>query len=222
MKWPLLAALAPDDAGRVLAGTIRRTWSKGDAVFHEGDEGASLYLIDEGHVAVQTTTYEGETAALRVLGPGDFFGELALVSPGPRNATIVALDAVVTLRLRRDEFDRLRAAHPGIDGLLVEAMVTEVRRLSNQVRDAYYLPVPDRVVRRLAELLELYQLAGSDQAAAVVLPFTQEELAQLVGTARPTANKVLQALQSDGVLAIGRGKLVVHDPAELRWRAESL
>ena len=159
----------------------------------------------------------------RVLGPGDFFGELAIVSPGPRNATIVALDPVEALSLRREAFEPLRVDHHGVDRLLVEALVTEVRRLSNQVRDADYLPVPDRVVRRLVELLAMYDGPGDPTGPdRVTLPFTQEEIAQLVGTARPTANKVLHGLQDDGVLRIGRGRLTVTDPSELRRRAEVL
>ena len=206
---PLLATLTEEDAAEVLASTRERRYRRGDVIVAEGAPPDSMHLLLDGHVAVEVLTESGDVALLRVLGAGDFFGELSLVSPAPRNATVRALDAVTTRTLTIDAFERLRRESPAAERLLVEALVAEVRRLSAQVRDAYYLTVPERTVVRLCELAELY--AGERAEGEVTLAFTQGELAQLVGTARPTLNKVLKDLEDRGLVALNRGRLVVCD-----------
>ena len=210
---PLLATLTEEDAAEVLASTRERRYRRGDVIVAEGAPPDSMHLLLDGHVAVEVLTESGDVALLRVLGAGDFFGELSLVSPAPRNATVRALDAVTTRTLTIDAFERLRRESPAAERLLVEALVAEVRRLSAQVRDAYYLTVPERTVVRLCELAELY--AGERAEGEVTLAFTQGELAQLVGTARPTLNKVLKGLEDRGLVRLQRAQVVVPDPAAL-------
>ena len=212
VKWELLGVLSDEQTQAVLAGARRRRFKRGDVIFHEGDPGDTLHLLDRGHVAVRVTTPLGDTATLRVLGPGDTFGELSVVSPAPRNATVEALDDVQTLGLQRGHFDELRRAHPGIDRFLLEAVIVEVRRLSTQLLEAMYVPVPTRVYRRLVDLTMLYGPGGGP----VVIPLTQDDLAGLCGTTRPTANKVLQELADQGVVDVGRGKISILDPDGLR------
>ena len=214
MRWALLAAISEEDARAVLAVARRRRFAKGEVVFHEGDPGDTLHLIDTGRVAVRVTTPMGETATLRILGPGAFFGEMSVISPAPRNATIVALEPVQTLGLHRDTIGELRRHHPAVDRWLLEAVIEEVRRLSLALLDALYVPVVKRIPRRLVELVELY--GGVDDAGEVVVPLTQEDLAGLCGTTRPTTNHVLMELQERGVLRLARGRVTVLDLPTLR------
>ena len=76
--------VSDEQARAFLALARRRRFKRGEVVFHEGDPGDTLRLVDRGHLAVRVTTPLGDTATLRVLGPGDYFGELAVVSPAPR------------------------------------------------------------------------------------------------------------------------------------------
>lgn len=212
MRWALFDVVSEEQARAVLAVARRRRFKRGEVVFHEGDPGDTLHLVDRGHVAVRVTTPMGDTATLRVLGPGDYFGELAVVSPAPRNATVVALEAAETLGLHRDEVDELRRLHPEVDRVLLEAVVGEVRRLSVQLLEALYVPVPKRVARRLVELADAYR----EGDGAVVLPLTQEDLAGVCGTTRPTVNKVLNELADRGLVDVERGRVTVGDRAGLR------
>jgi len=212
VEWVLLNTL--DDASRreVLSVCRRRKFARGEVVFHEGDPGDTLHLIAKGHVAVRTTTPRGDQALIRVLGPGDFFGELSVVAPAPRNATIACLDATETLGLHREAFDELRSKHPGVDAVLMHALIAEVRRLSVQLSQALYLPVESRVWRRVADLTRLYETTSGD---TIIIPLTQEDVAHMAGTTRPTANKVLRAGEEKGVLRISRGCIEILDVAAL-------
>jgi CRP-like cAMP-binding protein len=153
---------------------------------------------------------------LSVLGPGDVFGELALVRPRhERTATVVALEAVETATLDQEAFDRLRHEHPSVDHFLVTLLARRVARLSAHLVEALHVPAEQRVLRRLLALVALYQ----DGPLPVTIPLTQDDLASLAGTSRPTANKVLRQMEELGALQLGRGRVKVLDLAPLRRHA---
>jgi len=218
VDWPLLEVLPPDQRRLLLSRARRRRFKRGEVVFHEGDPGDSLHLIDKGHVAVKRSTPLGDVVTLLVLGPGDVFGELAVIAPGPRNATVVALDPVETLALRDALFDELRQTHPAIDRVLLHALVREVRRLSARLVEALYVPADKRIYLRLTELTRIFAVA--DQVGPVLIPLTQEELAQLAGTTRPTANRVLRTAELAGAVRVARGRIEVIDAAALARRGQ--
>jgi CRP-like cAMP-binding protein len=214
-RWPLLASLPDTEARELLSAARRRRFNRHEVVFHEGDPGDSVHLIDRGRVALRVTTPLGDTVTLRILGPGAVFGELALLDPAPRNATVVALERTDTLVLHRDRFAELRQRHPEVDGLLIDSLVGEVRRLSIQLVQALYVPVPRRVELRLLDLVDQY---GDDGEGPVDIPLTQEDLAELCGATRTTVNKVLRGLEDEGLLTVSRGHIVIPDPDRLRRR----
>ena len=216
MEWALLRPLSEEERREVLRLARRRRFRRGEILFHEGDPGDTLHLIDRGHVAMRVTTPLGDVATLIVEGPGGYFGELALISEkGTRNSTVVALDAVETLGLHRDQFDELRRSYESFDRMLVIAMADEVRRLSARLAEALYVPVETRVYRRLADLATVF--STGDELAAI--PLTQDDVASLAGTTRPSANKVLRAAHEDGVLRLSRGSIEVLDLVLLTKRA---
>ncbi|HVM66862.1 MAG TPA: Crp/Fnr family transcriptional regulator [Acidimicrobiales bacterium] len=211
----LMEQLAEDDRRAVLRRARRRHFTRGEVVFHDGDPGDTLHIVASGHFAVRVTTTLGDTALLRVLGAGEHFGELSLLQPVPRTGSVVALDVAETNSLHRDDLDALRAAVPRIDAALTASLVTEVRRLSELLVDALYLPAEQRVWRRLLDLVAMF--ARSD--GRVVVPLTQDDLAQLAGTTRPTANRALRAGEEAGVIRLARGRIEIVDVAEVARRA---
>lgn len=216
MDWPLLDVLSDDDRRSLLSLARRRRFARNEVVFHEGDPGDTLHLLAKGYVAIRVTTPLGDVATLRVLKAGDFFGELAVVSPAPRNATVVALEATETLAIHRNDFEELRVRQPSIERVLVEALVTELRRLAVQLVDALYVPVDKRVWRRLVELAGVF---GDGKTDGTVIPLTQEDLAQVVGTTRPTVNRLLRDGEHSGIVRLTRGQLEITDHQGLAHRA---
>jgi CRP/FNR family transcriptional regulator, cyclic AMP receptor protein len=216
MEWKLFDSLSPEEQRSVIIQTHRRRFKRGEVIFHEGDPGESMHLIAKGHVAVRRSTPLGEVATLLVLGPGDFFGELVLISPeAGRNGTAVALDATETLTLHREQLDGLRRENPTIDRFLLDAMAKEIRRMSTLLSEALYLPVEKRVWRRLLEVARTYGADGPD----LVVPLTQEDLAGLAGTTRPSANKALRAIEKAGYISMSRGEIRVLDHEGLARQA---
>ena len=168
---------------------------------------------------VRVTLRGGEFVVVAIFGPGDAFGELALVgTPQSRVATIAALERCETLSIDRDEFERLRASYPGVDRFLVEILSRRVDTLNTYLLEALYVPAERRVVRRLLHLCELY----SGDGQPIVIPVTQETLASLAGTTRPTANQVLRRLAASGIVEVSRSQVVVLNRTGLHQRAGQL
>src|SRR5437868_12006755 len=109
MEWPIFAGLPQEDVQAVLGVARKRTFSKGEIVFHRGDPGDSLHLVVSGRFAVRVMTPVGDVATVRIRGPGESFGEMALVHPtAHRSATVGALEPAETRALAYSEFERDR------------------------------------------------------------------------------------------------------------------
>jgi CRP-like cAMP-binding protein len=216
MQWRLLEGVPDEEVRRLLSVARRRTFRKGEVVFHHDDPADSLHLISKGRFKVLVMTPVGEPATLAIHGPGESFGEMAIVAEGAkRSATVEALEEGETFCVLEREFRSLRREHPGIDQLLIDFLANEVRLLHDRLLEALYVAVDRRVVGRLAELTRLYGVADG----RAVIPLTQEELAGLAGTSRATVNQVLNSLQGSGLVQLSRGRITVPDPERLAARA---
>jgi len=217
VEWPILRGLPEADRTRVLAATARHGYSRDDTVVHQGDPGGAFHLLARGRVAVRVSSPGGDVVTLSVLGPGDFFGEQALLGPRhERTASVVALEDVETWSMDSARFDQLRRANPSVEHLLVEVLAAQVRRLTAHLLEALYLPAEQRTLRRLLELLGRY-----GGGAPVVVPITQEDLATMAGTTRPTVNRVLRRMEQAGAVRLSRSRIEVLAVDILRQRAET-
>ena len=211
VEWELLSGLSAEDTRLALSRGRRRRFKRGQILFHEGDPGGSVHLVDRGRVAVRVTTLRGEVATLDVIVPGGAIGELALLLPGAaRSATAVALEPTETLSIAEADFTDMRREHPALVDVLVQLLVARVLRLTDRLVEALYVPADTRVLRRILELAESY---------GDVVPLTQEDLAGLAGTTRGTVNRVLRREEQRGLVELGRGRLKVVDRSALARRA---
>ncbi|HYN67874.1 MAG TPA: Crp/Fnr family transcriptional regulator [Ornithinibacter sp.] len=218
MDWGLLGGLPEAERRVVLGSARRRRFATGEVVFHEEDLADTVHFVAQGHLAVRRSTPGGSTVIFAVLGPGEAFGEMAMLASHPRrSSTVTALEPAVTLSLGFGDVDRLRAAHPAVERLLVDLLAQRVRRLSDHLLEALHVPADQRVVRRLSALCESYAPTGDARPALV--PLTQSEIGELAGAARPTTNRVLRALAKEGVVVLHRGSVEVRDRSALARRA---
>jgi CRP-like cAMP-binding protein len=163
------------------------------------------------------TTSLGDTAILSVLGPGEMFGELALLGDesARRSATVAALEPSETRSVHRIDFERLRGRNPETGNVLIAILAAQVRRLSKHLVEALYVSADKRVLRRLVDMVAIF--SDSDGGRAVV-PLTQEDLAGLAGTSRATVNRVLREEEARGTLELGRGRTTVIDAEAIARR----
>jgi CRP/FNR family transcriptional regulator, cyclic AMP receptor protein len=215
MEWRLLQEVPAEQVRELLQIARRRRFTRNEVVFHRDDPGDSLHLISKGRFAVRVMTPLGDTATIAVRGPGDSFGEMALVGGMRRSATVAALEDSETFSIYEREFAELRREHPAVSEVLVRFLVNEVRMLNERLLEALYVPVERRVLRRLVELAELYPAV--DGVSEITM--TQEVIAELAGSSRPTVNGILREEAEQGTIELARGRLRILDLDEVRRRA---
>ncbi len=215
MKWRILSSLSESDCRTLLSRCHRQRFAKAEHVFHEGDLGDSVYLVDAGTLAVRVTTPMGEVVTLNVLQTGDAFGEQALLDKSSlRTAAVIALERTETLCFTRAEFEALWTDHPMAAKVVAEMLDTRLRATTQALLEALYVPADTRVLRRLARLADIYATHASES-----IPLTQDDLASMAGTTRQTVNKVLREAQRHGLLTLARGRITVSDKEGLVRRA---
>ncbi len=131
-KVPLLQDLSQDDLARMAARTRKLEFEAGHDIVEIGTPGRSLYLILQGAVRVlypsRSTDFE-----LARLGPGDFFGEMALLNDKPRSATVRTLDRVKVLSLDKTDFREVVRETPQLALQLLEVMSVRIRNADEQI-----------------------------------------------------------------------------------------
>src|SRR5215217_1836155 len=176
----VLGGLPQSDLDELAAVMTRRTYRAGEIVFHQGDPGHTLYLVCAGHLRVVAPSETGMEPVLNVLGPGDVFGELALLDGEMRSATVVAQDPVEAAVLNRADFLKLLQRNPAVlDGFL-KGLARTVRRLSDQVSDLMVLDQQGHLAKKLLELAKLHGQT-TQNGIEIQMPLTHEELATMVG-----------------------------------------
>jgi CRP-like cAMP-binding protein len=205
----------------LVAGALRvRRFKRGETIFHAGDPADALFIVASGHVKIIIPADDGsEPAILTTLGPASYFGELALLDGAPRSATAVATDAVETQVLRRDGFDRLVDAEPALRRALLAALAAEIRRLTAQVEDLHFLDLPGRLARHLVRSLPPEAGDPPTGEHRLLWPYTQSELAAMIGGSRQSVNRLLADLVERGLVRFDGEELVIPDAARLALAA---
>lgn len=207
------------DALAEVAGRLRRRhFRRNEVIFHQGDPGDSLHVVNSGAVKIVLPSPEGMEAIIATLRPGDFFGELSLLDGAPRSATAVALEASETLALPRDAFRELLDQDTGLRDALLVGLAHELRRVTGQVEELHFLDLAGRLAMRLSRLARDADPASDE--VRLDWPYTQSDLASMIGGTRQSVNKLLSELVYAGLVRIERDTLVIPSVAALERQAD--
>jgi CRP-like cAMP-binding protein len=217
---PYFASLPPGEARELVARLHERHYRVGDVVFRKGDRCEGLFIVLNGRVRTSIASVDGREQVLKVFGPGRTFADIPVFDDEPLPADAVAVtDTTVAILSRHDLFDLLRR-HPDV-GLDV------IRLFASRLR-AYKLVVEDLslrdVVGRVARLLRDHacgQATLVEDSASVILRYTQNELAAMVGTVREVVQRALKTLEDAGVIQMARGRIRITDVEALTVWIES-
>lgn len=217
-KAPLFAAL-DDDAAEALLSTMTRTKiARGQELFHEGEQGDSLYVITAGKVKLGRRSADGRENLLAILGEGEMLGELSLFDPGPRTATASAIADTELVGLSHPDMTAYLGTRPEIAMTMLSALAARLRRTNEALGDLVFTDVPGRVAKALLDLSRRFGQPSGD-GILVAHDLTQEELAQLVGASRETVNKALADFSSRGWIKLEARAVTLMDSERLQRRA---
>jgi CRP/FNR family transcriptional regulator len=213
-RVPLFSELSRDELERISRVSVARSFPAGVRVFHEGDRSDACYLVRSGDLRVTREHPDGRAIALATLGPGDLFGELAMLDGEARSASVETLSDAELLALPAADVRRLLADHPEISVKLIAALTRRLRETNERVARQSFQTVPSRVAGVLTQLIAEESAPTGRQA--ITIRMTQADLAQLAGTSRESVSRFLATLERAGVVRVGRGRVTVLEPRRLR------
>jgi CRP/FNR family transcriptional regulator, cyclic AMP receptor protein len=214
----LFGALPADAVERLAEKAVRRSYGRGQIIFHEDDSGDSLCVVVSGLVKVYRTSPDGDEMLLVTLGPSTVFGELPMVDGGLRSASAAAVEPTTVLTLTRGSLLEALHGSPELVDRLLRSLGTMVRRLTDQAADLVFLDLHGRVAKLLLRLADERGTPDQD-GRALDLHLTQSDLANMVGGSRQSVNQVLNSFERLGYVELDGRKIVIRKPDLLKKRA---
>ncbi|MGH2516878.1 MAG: Crp/Fnr family transcriptional regulator [Ktedonobacterales bacterium] len=213
----IFAGLDADGLHELASAARRRTFRGGEVIFHRDDPGQVLYVIRTGKVKIYITSPDGQEVSLAVFGPGDYFGELALLDGQPRSASAVAIEPAETYALQRTDFINAVMHHPRIAVQVMNVLSRRLRQTDAMIEDLLFLDVHGRVAKKLLELADLHGVRTAE-GIRIELRLTQGELAAMVGASRESVNKVMGYFTDKRFVTTDKYRITITRLVELRRR----
>lgn len=213
-RVPVFSTLSSEELEHVAQVAVPRRFEAGEVVFKEGDEGSTCYIVRSGRARAVREHADGRSITLAHFGPGDIFGEMAMLDGERRSATVESIEATDAIAILSADMHRLLREYPDISVKLIAALGQRLRETNERLARQSFQTVQSRVAAALAELVLTARMEGQTEGDVVIMS-TQAELAQLAGSSRESASRFLAVLERAGIISQGRGKLTVHDPEAL-------
>jgi CRP-like cAMP-binding protein len=191
-----------------------RLYDKGTLIFAQGDPGDALYGVTFGRIRIFTADEKGHEVFLNILGPGETFGEIALLDGLPRTASAVAIEPTKLVVIARSQFLSRLGEDLALSMDMMKLLCARLRWVSNLLEESSFLAGPARVAKRLSNLAETYgrPLPSGDTELVI----SQAELGQFLGISRQIINQYLQIWSASGWVVLKRGRIIVHDIKALK------
>ncbi len=217
-KVTLFAGFGPTEFESLEKCLVRRQYPSGQAIFHMGDEGGSLHLIERGRVKVTIPSSSGEELILAILDEGDLLGELSLFDGKPRSATVLALEKTETICLQREDLLALMRNRFGVVEKILEVLVRRIRDTDMLLADRSFLDVTSRLAKKILDLGDAFGVREGGQVR-IGVKITQKDLASMIGATRESINKQLKALREQGLIRISDGTIEILNRERLVQKA---
>jgi CRP-like cAMP-binding protein len=210
---PLFSELSDADIESLARLSARRRYPKDTVVFFENEEGDFFFVIVEGRIKVTILGDDGREIILSVLGPGDFFGEMALLDNEPRSATAIAIEESELLSLHRNDFSSVLSDNRSISSALIKILTARLRRANHQISTLALLDVYGRVARVIVDMAREEGRRLKDGRIAFRRA-THQEIANRIGTTRETVTRMLKDLERQGLIHVEGKEIVVQTDFE--------
>jgi CRP-like cAMP-binding protein len=203
---PMFADLGADELQRLAGLCHTQQLQASEVLFQKGDAGDALFGIRRGQIRIETGASDGNRLMLNFMGPGELFGEVAVLDGQDRTVDATAGEPSELFVLRREDFLSFLEREPKVAVKLIELLCQRIRWMSERMEESVLQPLPVRLAKRLCALASDY---GSE------VHISQEQLGVFVGAARESVNRQLQLWRKDGILDLQRGRILLHNMPKL-------
>ncbi len=218
-RGSLFADLAREDFQALVSTFQPRTFRKGEVLVEAGGPGGSVFIIESGKVRISLPGTEGREVTLAHLSGGDCFGEMSMLDGEPRSATVCAVEDTTVLVGTREDFMRSLEGNPGLAMSLLVTMSRRLRAANEIIESLSFLDVQGRVARLLLDSAEEEGTKVAD-GIEIPLPYTRQEMANIVSTSRETLTRVLKNFEKLKYIRLMRRKAVIINEPRLRLKVQ--
>src|SRR5437016_5220855 len=212
---PMFCDLDPEAFDQLCRYAKHSTLKRGATIVSRGDPGNSLIAVISGTVKISVSSADGRSAILNLIGPGEIFGEVAVLDGLARTADATANTNCEIFVIDRREFIPFVRSQPALAMKFIELLCTRLRRTSDQVEEVILQNLPGRLASALLRLTEKHK--PGDRTIAI----TQQEISEMVGMSRESINKQLRAWAARSWVRLEHGAIVVLNAAMLRELIEA-
>lgn len=211
-KIPLFAGLQDAELEMLARKAATRSYPKNAYIINEGDRSDSLYVIVTGKVKAFLRDENGKEVILRFEGPGEYFGEMALLDDEPRSASIITLEPTTVNVISKADLMKCIGESPELAFRLIRDLSQRLRVLTDNVRSLALMDVYGRVARTLLDL------AKPDGSKLVIQEkLTHQDIANMVGSSREMVTRILKDLTTGGYISSEGKHIVVREKLPPAW-----
>jgi len=216
---PLFAGLTAADLTEVLREARSSRFAKNSAVFEQGADANSFFLLLHGHVRASKTTPTGEQIVVRYVAPGEIFGVAPAIGMSRYPATATAVDDSVVLVWTSAAWPRLTSRFPQLAANTLQTVGSRLQESHTRVLEMSTQQVEQRVAHAL---LRLAKQSGRklDHGIQIDFPISRQDIAQMTGTTLHTVSRILSAWEQAGLVESGRQRIVLREPHKIFVLAE--
>jgi CRP/FNR family transcriptional regulator, anaerobic regulatory protein len=201
---PIFSQLTPQEMLDVASITTDRIFTKGERIYSAGEKRGELYVLHTGLVKVYRLSADGKEQMIRILGPGEFLGELSLFSPRPLTDYAEALEKSTMCMIQWSRLKELMVTHPSIAFKIMEELSQRLESSESLIQDINLSSVGQRVARFL-----LLESEGLDE---LVLRMSKGDLASHLGMSQETLSRKLSSFQDEGLIELeGQRRVFIVD-----------
>src|SRR5262249_2658428 len=199
---PMFADLGADELQKLSNLCHTQHLTTGEVLFQKGDPGDALFGVRRGQIRIETGASDGSRLTLNFMGPGDLFGEVAVLDRQARTADATAGEATELFVVRREDFMGFLEREPKVAIKIIELLCQRIRWQSERMEESMLQPLPVRLARRLCALAADF---GSE------VHISQEQLRIFLRPPPGNRNRQLHAGRKDGILDLQRGRILLQN-----------
>lgn len=206
----LFRRLEAEDLATLERRCLSRKYARGNTIYLPADQADGVLLMAEGRAKIGSYTEDGKQAILAFIDPGEIFGELSLLDEGQRDEFAEAVEKSTVILIPRDVMNGLVEQNPQVSLGVTKLFGLRRRRVERRLKYLLFRSNRERLVSLLLELSEQYGQSTPD-GVALKIKLSHQDLASVIGSTRETVTVVLGELNAEGLLEVGRRKIVIKD-----------
>jgi CRP/FNR family transcriptional regulator, nitrogen oxide reductase regulator len=218
-KFPLFKEFHAEALDAILSEARCDRYPKSTAVFQQGEQATSFFVLLHGHVRASKATPAGDQIVVRYVSPGEIFGVTTAIGLDRYPATATAVDDSVVLSWPSAKWPSLVAQHPSLAVSTLQMVGSRLQETHTRVVEMSTEQVEQRIAHAL---LRLAKQAGRkvEHGIKIDFPISRQDVAEMTGTTLHTVSRTLSAWEQQGLVESARQSIVLRDPHRLFIIAE--